>query len=521
MRGFRRWTAGFTAAAVVVLGLGTASPAPAQETVDRVITLTGSLQSELGCAADWDPGCDASSLGASAPYTKVFDVPAGSYEYKVTVNKSWDENYGAGGVLNGQNIPLQIQGPAKLQFSYDDTSHVVTVKPVDLAGSTVTATDKTLATPSLRPNLTKERFYFLMADRFANGDKSNDAGGLTGDRLQTGLDPTDKGFYHGGDLAGVMQKLDYIKSLGTTSIWLTPSFKNRPVQGSGADVSAGYHGYWITDFTQVDPHLGTNADMKQLIQLAHQKGMKVFFDIITNHTADVIDYQSHQYGYIPKSTSPYKDAQGNVFDDKQYAGGDTFPPLDKNTSFPNVPVFRTPADETVKAPAWLNDPTLYHNRGDSTFAGESAEYGDFVGLDDLFTEQPKVRDGMIDVYKTWAEFGIDGFRIDTVKHVNIEFWQKFSPQILPRARGRRTSSCSARCSTPTRSSCRRTPPRATCRRPSTSGSSRTRSPTRRAIRAPSCRTSTPTTTITPTRTRTRTSCPRSSATTTWAASACS
>ncbi|WP_344231747.1 alpha-amylase family glycosyl hydrolase [Kribbella hippodromi] len=307
-------------------------------------------------------------------------------------------------------------------------------QPVDLPGPAVTAADKALAAPSLRADLTKERFYFLMADRFANGDKSNDAGGLTGDRLKTGLDPTDKGFYHGGDLAGVIQKLDYIKSLGTTSIWLTPSFKNRPVQGSGTDVSAGYHGYWITDFTQIDPHLGTNADMKRLIDLAHRKGMKVFFDIITNHTADVISYQSGNYGYIPKSTTPYKDAAGNVFDDKQYAAGDTFPPLDKNTSFPNVPVFRTPADASVKVPAWLNDPTLYHNRGDSTFAGESAEYGDFVGLDDLFTEQPKVRDGMIDVYKTWAEFGIDGFRIDTVKHVNLEFWQKFSPAVLAAAR---------------------------------------------------------------------------------------
>ncbi|TDD57486.1 pullulanase-type alpha-1,6-glucosidase [Kribbella antibiotica] len=432
MRGFRRWTAGVAAAAMVVLGLG--APAQAQVSAERLITLTGSLQSELGCPGDWDPACTASSLGGAAPYTKVFDVPAGSYEYKVTVNGGWDENYGAGGVLNGPNIPLRIEGPTKLSFSYDDKTHVVSVKPVDLAGTGVTAADKALASPSLLQDLTKERFYFLMADRFANGDKSNDSGGLTGDRLQTGLDPTDKGFYHGGDLTGVIQKLDYIKDLGTTSIWLTPSFKNRPVQGAGADVSAGYHGYWITDFTQIDPHLGTNADMKRLIDQAHRKGMKVFFDIITNHTADVIAYQSGQYGYIPKSTSPYKDAAGNVFDDKTFAGGDTFPPLDRNTSFPNVPVFKTPADETVKVPAWLNDPTLYHNRGDSTFAGESAEYGDFVGLDDLFTEQPRVRDGMIDVYKTWAELGIDGFRIDTVKHVNLEFWQKFSPAILKAAR---------------------------------------------------------------------------------------
>lgn len=128
-----------------------------------------------------------------------------------------------------------------------------------------------MAVGSLREALTKERFYFLMADRFANGDKANDAGGLTGGRLKTGFDPTDSGFYHGGDLKGVTQKLDYIKGLGTTAIWLTPSFKNNPVQGSGDNVSAGYHGYWITDFTQIDPHLGTNADMKNLIAKAHAK----------------------------------------------------------------------------------------------------------------------------------------------------------------------------------------------------------------------------------------------------------
>ena len=84
-------------------------------------------------------------------------------------------------------------------------------------------------------------------------------------------------------------------------------------------------------------------------------------------------------------------------------------------------------------PAWLNDPTNYHNRGDSTFAGESSTYGDFSGLDDLFTEQPDVVDGMTDIYKTWVDFGIDGFRIDTVKHVNLEFWQQFAPAIRDHA----------------------------------------------------------------------------------------
>src|SRR5688500_15294357 len=86
-----------------------------------------------------------------------------------------------------------------------------------------------------------EQFYFMLPDRFANGDRRNDRGGLAGDRLATGYDPDDKGFYHGGDLRGVIDKLDYIQGLGTTAIWMAPVFKNRPVQGD----SAGYHGYWI------------------------------------------------------------------------------------------------------------------------------------------------------------------------------------------------------------------------------------------------------------------------------------
>ncbi|HEY3003615.1 MAG TPA: alpha-amylase family glycosyl hydrolase, partial [Kribbellaceae bacterium] len=432
----RRAVAALAVTTTAAAGL-VAVPLPRATAADRVVTIAGSLQSELGCPGDWQPSCPQSELtpAGGTSYRRDFTVPAGAYEYKVTINGSWDENYGADGVLGGANIPLRIAGPARLRFSYDDTTHRVAVAPLDLAGPAVTQADRDLATPSLRNDLTRERFYFVMADRFANGDPSNDRDGLTGDRLTTGYDPEDKGFYHGGDLAGLIGKLDYIKSLGTTAIWLTPSFKNRPVQGEGANVSAGYHGYWITDFTQIDPHLGTNADMTRLVSQAHAKGMKVFFDIITNHTADVVDYvDAGQYTYRNKTDYPYKDADGNTFDDKTYAGGTTFPTLDPETSFPYQPYFRTTQDATVKVPAWLNHRTVYHNRGNSTFAGESSEYGDFVGLDDLFTEQPRVLDGMIDIYKSWATMGIDGFRIDTVKHVNLEFWQKFSPAILAAAK---------------------------------------------------------------------------------------
>ncbi|MGW9629467.1 pullulanase-type alpha-1,6-glucosidase [Agromyces sp. NPDC055520] len=401
----------------------------------RTFALVGSLQSELGCAADWAPDCAETELTATATpgvFAADFTVPAGTWEYKVAVNDSWDEAYGLNG--GGDNIPLTVAGDTAVRVVFDDNLKKVGLEATDatLRGAYDESTDAELVAAPVRQPGSDETFYFVMTDRFANGDTANDEGGLTGDRMTTGYDPTDKGFYNGGDLAGLREQLDYIDGLGTTAIWLTPSFKNRPVQGEGANASAGYHGYWITDFTQIDPHLGTNAELEALIAEAHAKGIKVYFDIITNHTADVIDNEQQQYSYIDQATSPYRAADGTAFDPADYASADTgagFPALDAATSFPYTPKL-TGDDATVKVPAWLNDPTLYHNRGDSTWEGESVTYGDFSGLDDLMTEHPTVVNGFVDVYDTWIDLGIDGFRIDTAKHVNFEFWQQWSTQVL-------------------------------------------------------------------------------------------
>jgi pullulanase-type alpha-1,6-glucosidase len=286
--------------------------------------------------------------------------------------------------------------------------------------------DRALAAQAARHGDTREQFYFVMPDRFADGDPANDRGGLVGGPLTTGFDPKDKGFYQGGDLKGLTRRLDYIKGLGTTAIWMAPIFKNKPVQGTGKDASAGYHGYWITDFTQVDPHFGTNDDLRALISAAHAKGMKIFFDVITNHTADVIGNTQNTYDYLSKGAFPYLSADGTPFDDSAYADGTHGFPRVTTASFPRTPT--VPADEKdVKVPAWLNDPTMYHNRGDSTFAGESADQGDFSGLDDLWTERPEVVRGMERIYETWVrDFAIDGFRIDTVKNVDMPFWTQWA-----------------------------------------------------------------------------------------------
>jgi glycosidase len=292
-----------------------------------------------------------------------------------------------------------------------------------------------------------EVVYFLLPDRFANGDPSNDRGGLKGGPLQTGFDPTRTGFYQGGDLKGVFQRLDYIQGLGATAVWLGPVFRNKPVQGSPGHESAGYHGYWITDFTDVDPHLGTKADLKALVDAAHARGMKVYLDIVANHTADVIRYrecEARACPYRSEADYPYsaRGGAGGTAINPGFEGVDAAHQTVENFARLTSPDWAyTPyvpkGEEHVKKPDWLNDPIYYHNRGDSTFKGESALDGDFSGLDDLFTENPKVVEGFIDIYGRWIdEFGVDGFRIDTARHVNPEFWQAFVPAMIARARAR-------------------------------------------------------------------------------------
>ena len=291
--------------------------------------------------------------------------------------------------------------------------------------------------------LEDEVIYFVLPDRFENGDTSNDRGGLKGGSLVHGFDPAHKGFYHGGDLKGLTQRLDYIQGMGVTAIWFAPIFKNKPVQGKPGEESSGYHGYWVTDFTSVDPHFGTNAEFKAFVEAAHARGMKVYMDIITNHTADVIDYvegEATGYAYRSKGDYPYSRRGGpdGPAINPGFAGDDVATAENwaklTDPTYAYTPVVR-PEERTVKVPAWLNDVTLYHNRGNSHWIGESSVYGDFSGLDDLATENPRVVDGMIEIFGSWIDtYKIDGFRIDTAKHVNPEFWQKFTPAMLERAR---------------------------------------------------------------------------------------
>jgi pullulanase-type alpha-1,6-glucosidase len=385
------------------------------------LTLSSPAQGQLFVEADI---LVAGNVTAASPAT-------------VTINLNDTDFYSPAVDPNGdfsQMVTLQAGANVIVVTAATDDDSVSVARNVtfsDVAG---------LVQPVVAHPVQDEIFYFLLPDRFRDGDPGNNYGDDPGgddpeDILRHGYLPTDKGYYHGGDFAGLMQELNYIEGLGVTAVWLTPIYLNKPVQGDGtiAGSSSAYHGYWIVDYTQPDPHLGTHQELVDLIAELHSRGLKVYFDIVTNHTADVIDYAEGIYTYRNKTDYPYRDADGVPFDDRDYVGTGTFPELDPAISFPYTPVIPE-GEEDIKNPAWLNNPIYYHNRGNSTFAGESSLYGDFFGLDDLFTEHPVVVQGMIDIFtQTVSTYDIDGFRIDTVKHVNDEFWHDFIPAIMDHA----------------------------------------------------------------------------------------
>ncbi|HVJ18632.1 MAG TPA: alpha-amylase family glycosyl hydrolase, partial [Polyangiaceae bacterium] len=259
-----------------------------------------------------------------------------------------------------------------------------------------------LPAPAIRDRI----IYYVMPDRFENGDPRNDYGGHAPDAgiEQHGLDKTAASFYHGGDLAGLTSRLDYIKKLGMTAIWSTPVARNRALAPDGS--GAGYHGYWPLGFDEVDPHLGTSEEMKRFVAAAHEKGMKVVLDVVANHSADVISYAECANACQFRATPAYTPVIGSAW-------------------------------SSAKSPAWLNDAEHYHNLGNMNDGVlESLLHGDFGGLDDLDSASPAVISGLGQVFKDWiARYDVDAFRLDAAKHVDDAFWQQWWPEVRSYAQG--------------------------------------------------------------------------------------
>jgi len=243
--------------------------------------------------------------------------------------------------------------------------------------------------------LQAQSIYQIVTDRFFDGDPSNN--NADGNYSPTGLRSV-----HGGDFKGVGQKLDYIKALGATAIWISPIVLN---------ARGEFHGYAARDFYRVDPHWGTLADLQHFVQAAHTRGLLVIDDIVVNHGSDLIYSSDPGYGNFVNPpagyTLKYRDSS------RTFAA-----PFD---------IYNSTYNSTNNALT-----NLFHNYGriqNYNNPGQ-VQLGELSGLDDFRTESPCVRSNMAAIYEYWIkEAGFDGFRIDTTKHVDMGFWQSWCPAV--------------------------------------------------------------------------------------------
>ncbi|QTA37760.1 alpha-amylase [Thermosipho ferrireducens] len=231
--------------------------------------------------------------------------------------------------------------------------------------------------------------YFIMIDRFNDGNVSNNDQGMNE------YNPGDGAKYSGGDLEGILQKLEYIKGMGFDGIWITPPVANQwwdPWVHYG-----GYHGYWARDFKKVDEHFGDLEIYKKLSEELHRNNMVLIQDIVVNHVGNYFRFKN---GKFELNT-------GSV-------------PTNAPTQYPfNLNDYTKPEVRKKAIYHWTPDINDFSDKN------QKLNY-QLSGLDDLNTENPEVRKALKDSYKYWIkQVGVDGFRVDTAMYVPKDFWKDF------------------------------------------------------------------------------------------------
>ncbi|MEZ8098848.1 alpha-amylase [Vibrio bivalvicida] len=289
-------------------------------------------------------------------------------------------------------------------------------------------------TSAAQPKFTYKNanIYFVMVDRFNNGDSSNDQSyGRQKDGKQ------EIGTFHGGDLKGVIEKLDYIKSLGTDAIWLSPIVEQ--VHGfvgggeSGSFPFYSYHGYWTRDFTKIDHNFGNEDDLKTLVTEAHKRGIKILLDAVINHAGygTLADMQFDNLEVVDTSKMPEQWAKWAP------SSGENWHSYNKAIDY-----------QSKKWQNWWGPDWVRAGLPGYTQPGSSDTTMNLAGLPDFVTESKKpvtppkwlldnpstrvvakpnytVADYLVEWQSDWVKrFGIDGFRVDTVKHVEGDVWLK-------------------------------------------------------------------------------------------------
>lgn len=276
-----------------------------------------------------------------------------------------------------------------------------------------------------------EVIYQVLVDRFANGDLNNDHG--------VTHDPTNLARYMGGDYQGIIDHVDYFGALGVTTLWISPVVVNVE-EDAGI---AGYHGYWAQDFTRVNPHFGDMAKLRELVAVMHDHDIKVVVDIVVNHVGQLFYYDINQNGQADINAYYSTDGSDTVdlvteWDPAwDHRGIQSFTSLGEAGPAPLGWVYLPELNRIPPEPAELWNDDYYNKSGRVTDWGdaEQVERGDFPGgLKDLDTRNPNVQQALIRVYADWIRHtNIDGYRIDTVKHVEHEFWPVFCGAIREQA----------------------------------------------------------------------------------------
>jgi alpha-amylase len=271
-----------------------------------------------------------------------------------------------------------------------------------------------------------EVIYQVIVDRFADGDINND---FT-------VSPGDLGRYQGGDWKGVEDHLGYLQDLGVTTLWISPIIKN---VDTDADVDA-YHGYWQENLHELNVHFGDAAALRSLVNDAHTRGMKIVLDIVCNHMGQLFFYDMNLNGrpdiYISGTGVNSPVTRISEYDpDWDPNGVEAFSSAGISGRAPVIFLY-DPTINRVPPPDIMGTPGAYHGFGRILSYNDPSQVllGDFPGgLKDIATELPAVRAFLIDAFASWVEqFDLDGFRIDTVKHVEHGFWQAFTAGVRSR-----------------------------------------------------------------------------------------
>ncbi|WP_332019444.1 alpha-amylase family glycosyl hydrolase [Kaistella sp.] len=244
--------------------------------------------------------------------------------------------------------------------------------------------------------------YFLLTDRFKNGDQTND---LNFGRTEKAA--VLRGF-EGGDLRGIIQKIDdnYFSDLGINAIWMTPIVEQiHGATDEGTGKTYGFHGYWTKDWTALDPNFGTKQDLKELVEKAHAKGIRIVLDAVINHT-----------GPVTPIDSVYPDSWVRTSPQCTY---NTYENTTACTLVANLPDILTESNAEAELPQMLVEKWKKEGRYEA----------EIKSLNDFFARTGYPRAPKYYIMKWLAdyvqEFGIDGYRVDTVKHTNEDVWKDF------------------------------------------------------------------------------------------------